>query len=425
VSKKFDFCFLPSKKGVYFKDQTTTTVNRATFLLTLLGLPLLAIGQLPMTQPPKPGGLPTASPHIALPQPAIMTPVQVGVSTPSLKRPSVQNDPLYQQQMQRAQQDMAAYRERQAHLKEIIREVRQETNGNSSAIARPAIHYNLPPASLAGEEFFDAALDQLTPMLEGHQPASLKRAVFIAENAYFGNQMDYASYSQTLDNMVAHCQLALEQGGFDTTDPLAKLMILHKFMADTLRVNVPGQERPTITYPMQYDFEDFWGREDITKQMVSKLMTTTTGQCRSMPLLFLILAEQMGVDAHLALAPEHSYVKFQDKQSNWYNLELTNGKITTDEFIMQSGYIKAEALRQGLYMRPLSKQEAVAQCLNDLGLYYTHRYGYGPFISKVAETMETYLPDGLHTAFWQANYQSVLFNMCYRNTSNAVLPKPK
>ena len=317
------------------------------------------------------------------------------------------SDPLirHQQIVDQYEHELAAQRAREQQLEEIYQDLKEP-----NATKTTSINYQLSStASLTGEKIFRSALDQLNAMLEGRKPLDLKRAVFVAENAYFDNQMDYESYAKTIDNMTKHCQMALEQSGFNPADPLAKLMILHKFMADTLTVQVPGQERTATTYPMKYDFEDFWGREDITKQMVSKLMTTTTGQCRSMPLLFLILAEQLGVEAHLALAPEHSYVKFQDKRGNWYNLELTNGHVTTDEFIMQSGYIKAEALRQGLYMRPLSKKEAVAQTLNDLGLYYVHRFSIDDFVGKIAETMDAYAPNALSTAFWQANYRTAAF----------------
>ena len=364
--------------------------------LAAMLFPCLAFSQFP-----QPGIQQPASPTFSSPQPASLA-EPIGMPHSASQNPhqsSLANDPHRQ-----AQQDIAAHQQREAHLQQILKEANQDF-----ARYQP-VGYTLPNnAPLTGQKMFDSALQGITAMLKGKTPLSLKQAIFLTENAYFDNSMNYEAYSQTINNMVAHCTLALQQSGLDASDPLAKLMILHKFMADTLTVQVPGEERPLTTYPMKYDFEDFWGEEDITKQMVSKLMTTTTGQCHSMPLLFLILAEQMDVEAHLALAPEHSYVKFQDEQGNWYNLELTNGRVTTDEFIMQSGYIKAEALRQGLYMRPLSKQETVAQTLNDLGFYYTHRYGIDSFVGEIVETMETHAPEALLTAFWQANYRTVSF----------------
>jgi|GEM_PF-6378361 len=63
---------------------------------------------------------------------------------------------------------------------------------------------------------------------------------------------------------------------------------------------------------MRYDFVDFWGREDTRKVFVTKLLATNSGQCQSLPQLYLILAEELGTTAYLAFSPEHSYIKFQD-----------------------------------------------------------------------------------------------------------------
>ena len=286
------------------------------------------------------------------------------------------------------------------------------------------IHYELPekPQTM-GQEYYHQAFDELKAMLKGEQPLDLKKAVFFSENAFFKNEMDYELYSTTIQNMVKHCNLALKQGGFDANDPLAKLMILHKFMSDTLSVKHSGSEQVITTYPMKYDFEDFRGRNDPTKLMVSKLMHTTTGQCHSMPLLYLILCQEMGVEAHLAFAPDHSYIKFQDKLGNWYNLELTNGVITSDQFIMQSGFIKAEAVQNKLYMRPLSMKETVAQTVSDLATYYVKQHGFDDFQLQCADLMKPYQKVEHRSLILEANYYSVLFNHVLDQYKDRKAPK--
>ena len=79
---------------------------------------------------------------------------------------------------------------------------------------------------------------------------------------------------------------------------------------------------------------------------VQKLLVTGKGQCNSLPKLYLILAEEIGAEAHLALSPNHSYIKFPDDEGNWHNIELTNNMLTTDAFILNSGYVKAEAIQK-------------------------------------------------------------------------------
>lgn len=58
---------------------------------------------------------------------------------------------------------------------------------------------------------------------------------------------------------------------------------------------------------------------------MSKLLDTQKGNCNSMPYLYKILAEELGVDANLALAPNHVYIKHNIKSLGWYNTELTSG----------------------------------------------------------------------------------------------------
>ena len=115
-------------------------------------------------------------------------------------------------------------------------------------------------------------------------------------------------------------------------------------------------------------------------------MRTRKGQCRSMPLLYLILAEELGVKAWLTYSPQHSYVRLQNNKGTWFNLELTNGHYSADSWILGSSFIKSEALQNELYMDTLSKKELIASTLNELGKGYAQRFGYDKFVQQCAET---------------------------------------
>ena len=56
--------------------------------------------------------------------------------------------------------------------------------------------------------------------------------------------------------------------------------------------------------------------------------------------------------------------------------------MTSDQFIMYSGYVKAEALSNQLYMNPLSEKEVIAQTLNDLATSYIAKFGYDDFVKE-------------------------------------------
>ncbi|AZB11000.1 hypothetical protein EG344_20270 [Chryseobacterium sp. G0162] len=125
------------------------------------------------------------------------------------------------------------------------------------------------------------------------------------------------------------------------------------------------------------------GVKDYSKMFVSKLMKSNTGQCHSMPLLYLILAEQIGAEAFLVMSPNHSYIRYMDDSREMISLELTNGMFSANSFVLNSGYIKSEALQNKLYMQNLSKKEVLSQTFVDLASGYIHKFGYDEFVGQV------------------------------------------
>jgi hypothetical protein len=175
-------------------------------------------------------------------------------------------------------------------------------------------------------------------------------------------------------------------------------------MADTLEIKTPQRETSVVSYPMQYDFEDYQGVKNWTKMFVSKLLSTNTGQCYSLPLLYLILCEETGAEASLAYSPSHSYIKFKDNSGTWHNLELTNGSIVTDAHIIGSGYVTAEAVKNGTYLKEQTKSQVVAQCISDLALGYIDKYGYDNFITQCVDSVLKYDPNNLSALILNAGH---------------------
>jgi hypothetical protein len=254
-------------------------------------------------------------------------------------------------------------------------------------IQSQTIQYDLPDQShLPETHLFRKAYQQIHEMLDGKQPLSLKKAVFEVENAWYGGLLNYESFCTEIAMMIDMIQTALQQEGHSLQNDLAKKWMLHHFMSDTFRLKNEKQQVTFTHLPYEYDFEDPFGKKDYCQFFVTKLMRTRKGQCRSLPLLYLILAEELGVKAWLAYSPQHSYVKLQDEKQNWYNLELTNGHYSADSWILGSSFIKAEALKNQLYMDTLSKKALIAGTLNELGKGYAQKWGYDPFVVQCAET---------------------------------------
>ncbi|MEO9803426.1 MAG: hypothetical protein ABJF04_09275 [Reichenbachiella sp.] len=314
-------------------------------------------------------------------------------------------DPYSSIQQQNNQRVMADV---DAHLSQSTshqKRVNALINHAATEFYKPQIRYSLPLSRKPGKELFYEALNELAGMLKGGEPVSLKRAVYLVEHAY-DPTIPFDHFDNNIKEAASHILMKLDQDGFDASDNLAKNMMIFRYMADTLEVKYEGIEQPVITYPMSYDFDDFWGRRDYSKMFVSKLIRDGTGQCHSLPLLYLLIAEEIGADANLAFAPNHSYIKFKDSYGTWQSLELTAGAISSENFIIQGGFVKSEALKSKIYLEPLTKKQLIAQTVNDLVLAYTRKYGHDDddFFKLSTSLVYEVFPNNITTHQILANY---------------------
>ncbi|MCL1132344.1 transglutaminase-like domain-containing protein [Shewanella sairae] len=123
--------------------------------------------------------------------------------------------------------------------------------------------------------------------------------------------------------------------------------------------------------PLQYDFNDPLG-QSINSKLLSNYLDTKKGNCISMPILYVIIAEKLGLDVTLSTAPLHVFVKFRDPLTGKYlSLEATDrGQLVNHEFYKSKSTIKPEAINNGLYLQPLSKKESVGVIAVLLSEYY-------------------------------------------------------
>lgn len=284
----------------------------------------------------------------------------------------------------------------------------------ANAGQRP-VSYELPDLSkMEGTEYYRQALAEIGDMLEGKKPLDLKRAVFLVENAYFGNRLNYAWFTRDVAAMKEIVLAILKAEGYSPDNDLAKKWALHRFMSDTVELKGTNEKVYFAHTPFGYDFDDPFGKEDWTKMFVTKLMKSGKGQCHSLPILYLILAEQMGVEAYLAFAPQHSYIRLRGAQGNWYNLELTVGRYSSDSWLTGSGFIKSEALMNRLYLDTLGKKETIAACLGDLAKGYTRKYGYDGFVLSCVEKALEYDSKNIFTLQLYSDYHTLLFGHVVR-----------
>lgn len=112
--------------------------------------------------------------------------------------------------------------------------------------------------------------------------------------------------------------------------------------------------------PFAYDHDDPHGRI-IRNKLLSNYLTTRRGQCVSMPILFLILADRLGLNVALASAPDHIFLRYVAPDGRTFNLEATSGgHPAREDWYAKNFPMSDRALENGLYMRTLTRRETVA-----------------------------------------------------------------
>ena len=178
--------------------------------------------------------------------------------------------------------------------------------------------------------------------------------------------------------------------------------------------------------PFGYDFEDYTGLEDWSKMFVSKLLSTGKGQCHSLPLLYLILAEEINASAWLSLAPEHSFIQFSDnRKSLFYNFETTNGNSVSTDWIMESGYINTQAIKNGIYLDTLGKRELMSTLLADLVMGYTTKFGYDEFVFTMVDSLLATNPKSIQGQIFKADLLALKTNQALQKVGNPPIEKIK
>lgn len=194
----------------------------------------------------------------------------------------------------------------------------------------------------------------------GGSPVSRVRAVLTTPY----HELDYARAKLALDRIID-----------PSIDIEATLAELGRLTSAAQALAGPDSDQPgqlkalrTLIYaagpwnnhrPFTYDHSDPYA---IDRKLLPRYLTTKLGNCVTMPILFLILGERLGLDLRLTSAPGHLFVRLHTADGTLLNVETTNGAgFARMEWFQQCFKISERAVDSGLFMRSLSRREAVAE----------------------------------------------------------------
>ncbi|WP_281989339.1 hypothetical protein [Aquimarina aggregata] len=274
--------------------------------------------------------------------------------------------------------------------------------------------YFAPVQAQDRETLYNEALNELHCMLKDSCKLSFKKAVMKVENAYLYGTMDTLAFNDEIRVLknLANSVIRSKKLTYNASDSakVKQYAALFSVIKDTIPVVMADGELYDYI-PFSYDFEDIWGLKSWKNMFVSKLFETRKGNCHSLPYLYKILAEEMGVDAHLALAPNHVYIKHKNVKDGWYNTELTSGIFPIDAWLMASGYIHLDAVSNKLYMEALDDKQSVAMCIIDLAEGYNRAFpaNDGKFVFQACHLALKYFPHYINGRILLAETKKKIF----------------
>ena len=243
-------------------------------------------------------------------------------------------------------------------------------------------------------QYYSLAYCEIDSMLENKMPMNYKRAIFLLEWSYLQGNLDYGFFCKDITEISLRLKQLIKEKGVEQYKTSGNFALFEFF---TKPNSMNGNK------PFTYDFDDFNGQIDYRKTFVSKLLETHKGQCRSLPILYKILAEEIKTEAYLAFAPNHLYIKHLGEDNKWVNVELTNGHFASDAYIISSMGISSEAIRNRIYMDALDLRQSIAYCLTELSIGYQKRYGYDNFVLQCCDKTLQYFPHSMPTLLHKYN----------------------
>ncbi len=213
------------------------------------------------------------------------------------------------------------------------------------------------------------AYREISDMLDGKAPLSIKRAVFLAEWAYLEGRIDYHNYCQSIDSATTFINKFIKANGLDKYKT-GKNMALTEYFFNPYSGN--GYK------PFIYNFNENNQPNEFTRTFVTEVIRTHTGQCRSLPMYYRVLAEEIEAEAYIAFAPRHVFIRYRNEDNHypepWVNVELTAHQIIPEFWIKENFQINDTTIKYKVYLHPLSAKETVAYQLSELAFGYWSKF---------------------------------------------------
>lgn len=235
-----------------------------------------------------------------------------------------------------------------------------------------------------------------TQSFAAQSPASAVRAVLTPPNGELSHERAKFAFDgmiapgsieapviEEIDQLTQAAKIAMAKG-----DDIARLKAVREVIYDAGPWN--------DSRPFTYDQADPYGA-NLHNKLLATYLTTRRGNCVSMPILHLIVAERLGLNVSLSTAPLHVFVRYANPNNRRsIAIEATSGGYPAREiwYHEKMGVTDAQ-VQSGIYLGILTKRESIAVMASTVTEWLLSQGRYAEAI-EVADVLLEYYPKDIH-----------------------------
>src|ERR1019366_4586735 len=284
---------------------------------------------------------------------------------------------------------------------------------------------------------FYSAFDALKNMLDGKDSLNFEKAVFITENAYYGNNYKYDDFNKVLDVHTELIKAISENARLGNQEKFKTLKLyeqkmfnlntlnwaIYKYITDT--TFVMGNDFIYYNEPFNYSTDDPYGSTQWENTQVIHLLTSKNprGNCYSLSAFFKILSDRLKSEARLVTTPHHIYIQNRNQRGDFKNVELATKAFPGDGSIQVLSYTTKTSIMNGMAQQPLTDKQAIVLNLIYLAKGFEHKFNdnTNDFLLKCADLAFKYDTLSMNALLLKAEVsENILFQSLRQNKISKV-----
>lgn len=122
--------------------------------------------------------------------------------------------------------------------------------------------------------------------------------------------------------------------------------------------------------------------------LLAESLETGQWRCDKLSFLFYAIGQKNHWPIDIVLAPNHAFIRWSFKDNSFLNWETTNAKAYTNDHYLTEFNISQKAIRNGIYMTPLTERQLQAVVCNNIGRAWFEKEQYEKALLYCSKAIE-------------------------------------